>query len=907
MAALAHALLSVPSRCGLCRAVNPKDNYKLCVWGFSRAIARYGISISSVSTRKKDGGNLTGPWALNAADALIVVHNATARTTVEIPVTCYQLIGVPEQAEKDVVVEAVIDLKSAKIDEGYTMHAIKSRKDLLMNVREKLIFEPEYAGSKKENIPPKSSLHIPWAWLPAALCLLQEVGEVKLVQDIGQAAVQHPDAKPYTHDLLLSMALAECATAKIGFEKTKVSQGFEALARAQCLLRSKKSLEKISLLSQIDKAKAICECLIASKGSDLKLEEAFSLFLLGQGSEAAIVEKLQKLEVDKNKLIQSLCKQGNLKQALQFLPHEPNPSQQTYELLLLSCTHHKSLSDGLDVHRHIVDGGWDQDPFLATKLIEMYSALDSIDNAREVFDKTRKRTIYMWNALFRALTLAGHGTEVLDLYRQMNTVGISSDRFTYTYVLKACVVSECLSSLLQKGKEIHGHILKNGYGAHVHVMTTLLDMYARFGCVFYASSVFDQMQIRNVVSWSAMIACYAKNGRPYEALELFREMILDAQDLFPNPVTMVSVLQACAALTALEQGRFIHGYILRRGLDSILPVMSALITMYARCGKLDLGERVFSLMNKKDVVSWNSLISSYGIHGNGKKAIQIFEDMINHGVSPSRISFVSVLGACSHAGLVEEGKILFNSMVKEHGLYPSVEHYACMVDLLGRANRLDEAAKVIDNMRIEPGAKVWGALLGSCRIHCNVELAERASRRLFELEPRNAGNYVLLADIYAEAKLWDDVKRVKKHLEARELQKIPGRSWIEVKRKIYSFISVDEFNPQMEQLHALLAELSAEMKDQGYKPQTKVVLYDLDEEEKERIVLGHSEKLAVAFGLINTKRGETIRISKNLRLCEDCHSVTKFISKFANREILVRDVNRFHHFRGGVCSCGDYW
>ncbi|KAM1781341.1 hypothetical protein ACFX11_039938 [Malus domestica] len=302
--------------------------------------------------------------------------------------------------------------------------------------------------------------------------------------------------------------------------------------------------------------------------------------------------------------------------------------------------------------------------------------------------------------------------------------------------------------------------------------------------------------------------------------------------------------------------------------------------MYARCGKLDLGEQVFSKMNKKHVVSWSSLISSYGIHRYGKKAIQIFEDMINHGVSPSHISFVSVLGACSHADLVEEGEILFDSMVKEHGLYPSVEPYAFMVDLLGRANRLDEAAKVIDNMRIEPGAKVWGALLGS-------------------------------SDIYAEAKLWDDVKRVKKHLEARELQKVPGRSWIEVKRKIYSFISIDEFNPQMEQLHALLAELSAEMKaemkDQGYKPQTKIVLYGLDEEEKERIVLGHSEKLAVAFGLINSKRGETIRISKNLRLCEDCHPVTEFISKWANREILVRDVNRFHHFRDGVCSCGDYW
>ncbi|CAK9147413.1 unnamed protein product [Ilex paraguariensis] len=246
-------------------------------------------------------------------------------------------------------------------------------------------------------------------------------------------------------------------------------------------------------------------------------------------------------------------------------------------------------------------------------------------------------------------------------------------------------------------------------------------------------------------------------------------------------------------------------------------------------------------------------------------------------------------------------------MVKEYGIYPSVEHYACMVDLLGRANRLDEAAKIIEGMRIEPGPKVWGSLLGSCRIHCNVELADRASRRLFELEPVNAGNYVLLADIYAEAKMWDDVKRVKKLLEARGLQKVPGCSWIEVKRKIYSLTSVDELNPQIEQIHALLLKLSMEMKEKGYVPETKVVLYDLDTEEKERILLGHSEKLAVAFGLINSNKRDAIRITKNLRLCEDCHTFTKFISKFAGREILVRDVNRFHHFKNGVCSCEDYW
>ncbi|WCJ20454.1 Tetratricopeptide repeat (TPR)-like superfamily protein [Euphorbia peplus] len=605
-----------------------------------------------------------------------------------------------------------------------------------------------------------------------------------------------------------------------------------------------------------------------------------------------------------NTLIQTLCKQGNLKQALNLLSHEPEPTQHTYELLLLSCTHKNSFLDAQFVHQHLLDNGFDQDPFLATKLINLYSYFGSIGDARQVFDKMRKRTIFVYNALFRALTLAGHGEEVLELYREMNAIGVSSDRFTYTYGLKACVASDCSG---RKGKEIHAQILRHGYEGLVHIMTTLVDMYARFGNVGYASTVFNEMPVKNVVSWSAIIACYAKNGKPFEALELFREMMVETQDLSPNSVTMVSVLQACAALAAFEQGRLLHGYILRRGLDGILPVISALITLYGRCGKLELGQRVFDQMEKRDVVSWNSLISSYGIHGLGKKAIRVFQHMNRNGIKPSPVSFISVLGACSHAGLVKEAKNLFESMHREYGMYPTVEHYACMVDLLGRANRLDEAAKIIADMRIEPGPKVWGSLLGACRIHSNVELAEWASSKLFELEPTNAGNYVLLCDIYAAAGMWDEVKRVKRLLEDRGLQKVSGRSWIEVNRKIYSFVSTDEVNPRIEQLHAFLSELSTEMKEKGYVPQTKVVLYDLDVEEKERIVLGHSEKLAVAYGLLNTKSNETIRITKNLRLCEDCHSFTKFISKFTKKEIMVRDVNRFHHFHDGVCSCGDYW
>lgn len=610
---------------------------------------------------------------------------------------------------------------------------------------------------------------------------------------------------------------------------------------------------------------------------------------------------------NKNHSIQSLCRKGKLKQAIHLLSDVENPTQHTYELLIQSCAHKKSISDAITVHRNLTEDGFDQDPFLATKLINMYAELGSALHARQVFDKITERTIYVWNAIFRALSLLGDGEEVLRLYRWMNSIGTPSDRFTYTYVLKACVVSGSELSMSRRGREVHAQVLRRGYESHLHIMTTLVDMYAKFGCVESASLVFSSMPVKNLVSWSAMIACFAKNGRPFEALELFREMMRESVDVLPNSVTMVSVIQACAALTALEQGKLIHGYILRKGLDSILPVMNALVTMYARCGDLRLGENVFNQMEKRDVVSWNSMISSYAVHGLGSKALATFQEMVERGFSPTPISFISVLGACSHSGLVDEGKLLFESMVTEHGIRPSIEHYACVVDLLGRANRLDEAARIIADMRDEPGPMVWGSLLGSCRIHCNVELAERASSKLFELEPTNAGNYVLLADTYAEAKMWDEVQRVKKLLESRGLQKVSGCCWIEVKKRIYSLRSVDELNPQIELLHALLVKLSKEMMEQGYVPETKSVLYDVEPEEKQRVLLGHSEKLAVAFGLINCSRGETIRISKNLRLCEDCHSFTKFMSKFADREIMVRDINRFHHFKNGECSCRDYW
>nr|AKH05212.1 chlororespiratory reduction 2 [Masdevallia picturata] len=607
-----------------------------------------------------------------------------------------------------------------------------------------------------------------------------------------------------------------------------------------------------------------------------------------------------------NNLLQSLCKQGNLSQALKLLPHESNPSQRTHESLILACTRQNSVFYAPIIDRHLAVDGFYHDPFLASKLISMYSQFNSIVDARKVFAKTPEKTVFVWNALLKSFVMGEKVEEALSLFREMGCNAVKFDSFSFSCVLKACL--SCSFNVLLV-RQIHGHVIRHGFECSVHVVTTLVDSYAKIGKVFCAQKVFDEMPHKNVVSWSAMIACYAKNGKHFDALRIFGEMMMmRSSEIVPNSVTMISVLQACAGLAGLSQGKLVHGYVLRRGLDTIVSVANALISLYTKSGTLDLGRRVFdSMIIPKSAVSWNSMISGYGLHGFGKEAILVFEHMISAGISPTPITFVSVLGACSHAGLIGEGIRLFKSMEKKHNLKPQCEHYACMVDLLGRAGQLDEAEKIIEEMEIEPSPTVWGSLLGACRIHGNIQLAEKACSHLFELEPYNAGNYILLTDIYSEAKMLEEVNRVKKMLEAKGLDKLQGCSWIEVKKKLYSFVSVDELNPQAENAHAFLTHLVREAKEMGYVPNTKVVLYNLEQEEKEKIVLGHSEKLALAFGLIGCCEGEVIRITKNLRLCEDCHSLTKFISKFTSREILVRDVNRFHHFRNGLCSCMDYW
>lgn len=316
---------------------------------------------------------------------------------------------------------------------------------------------------------------------------------------------------------------------------------------------------------------------------------------------------------------------------------------------------------------------------------------------------------------------------------------------------------------------------------------------------------------------------------------------------------------------------------------------------------------VFEKMEKKEVFTWNAMICGLGMHGRAEDAIELFFKMQKQKFRPNGITLLGVLSACAHSGMVDEGLRIFNSMEEVYGIEPGMEHYGCVVDLLGRAGLLGEAEEVMYSMPMEPSAAVWGALLGACRKHGDVELGERVGKILLELEPQNSGRYALLSNIYARAGRWDDVANVRKLMKERGVKTSTGISMIDFDGVVHEFKMGDGSHPQMKNIYLMLKNMIKRLKMEGYSPNTSQVLFDIEEEEKEAELQYHSEKLAIAFGLINTKPGTTIHVVKNLRMCEDCHSAFKLISQVYDREIIVRDRARYHHFKTGTCSCKDFW
>lgn len=555
---------------------------------------------------------------------------------------------------------------------------------------------------------------------------------------------------------------------------------------------------------------------------------------------------------------------------------------------------------------------------MGSALVDMYCNCKQIESGRHVFDGIQERRIGLWNAMIAGYAQYGFDEAALMLFIEMETVaGLLPNTSTVASVLPACVRSEAFSD--KEG--IHGYVVKRGLDRDRYVQNALMDMYSRMGMPKISRNIFDNMEVRDIVSWNTMITCYVICGRYSDAIILLHMMQIlggdnnkndvyeDEKDIpvKPNSITLMTILPGCAALAALGKGKEIHAYAIRNVLAPDVAVGSALVDMYAKCGCLDLSRRVFDGMLNRNAITWNVLIMAYGMHGKGKEALELFRDMVADGyrggkVKPNEVTFIAVFAACSHSGMVSEGLNLFHRMKDEHGIEPRPDHYACIVDLLGRAGQLDQAYQLINIMPSEfDKVGVWSSMLGACRIHNNVELAEIAANNLFQLEPNVASHYVLLSNIYASAGIWDKAMEVRKNMNEKGVRKEPGCSWIEYGEKVHKFTAGDVSHPQSEQLHGFLATLSEKMRKKGYVPDTSCVLHNVDEELKENLLCGHSEKLAIAFGILNTPPGTTIRVTKNLRVCNDCHVATKFISKIVEREIILRDARRFHHFKEGAC------
>ncbi|XP_020270458.1 pentatricopeptide repeat-containing protein At4g21065 [Asparagus officinalis] len=416
------------------------------------------------------------------------------------------------------------------------------------------------------------------------------------------------------------------------------------------------------------------------------------------------------------------------------------------------------------------------------------------------------------------------------------------------------------------------------------------------------------MPARNVVTWNSVINGFSLNSRPNEALTLFRRMVAE-EDAEPDGFTMVSLFCACAELGALALGRRAHVYSFKRGLCAgNAHVGNAMIDLYAKCGSVWDAKKVFDEMgDTKNVVSWTSLIVGLAVNGFGGEALELFGAMERERLRPTEITLVGVLYACSHCGLVDKGFCYFDRIKEEYGILPKIEHYGCMVDLLGRAGCVEEAHDYVKRMPMEPNAVIWRTLLGACSMHKKLSLGETAWSKLKELDPGHSGDYVLLSNLYASVGRWRDVQKLRRNMFNGGVKKTPGYSLLEIGNRVHEFVMGDRSHPQSDEIYDKLEEVAKRLRKEGYVPKTSNVLADIEEEEKETALCYHSERLAIAFALISTSPAVPIRIVKNLRVCEDCHIVTKLISNVYEREIIVRDRSRFHHFKDGFCSCKDYW
>lgn len=539
---------------------------------------------------------------------------------------------------------------------------------------------------------------------------------------------------------------------------------------------------------------------------------------------------------------------------------------------------------------------------VGTALLDMYAKCKHLVYACRVFHGMPVRNEVTWSALIGGFVLCDRMVQAFSLFKDMLAQGLCF--LSPTSVASALRVCASLADV-RVGTQLHALLVKSGIHANLTAGNSLLSMYAKAGLIDETMSLFVEMAVKDTVSYSAVLSGYVQNGKAEEAFAVFKKM--QTCNVEPDVATMVSLIPACSHLAALQHGRCSHCSVIIRGLASETSICNALIDMYAKCGRIDLSRQVFDKMAARDIVSWNTMIAGYGVHGLGKEATSLFLGMKNQGFAPDDVTFICLISACSHSGLVTEGKHWFNMMTQKYGILPRMEHYIGMVDLLARGGFLDEAYQFIQSMPLKADVRVWGALLGACRIHKNIDLGKQVSRMIQKLGPEGTGNFVLLSNIFSAAGRFDEAAEVRVMQKVKGFKKSPGCSWIEINGSLHAFVGGDQSHPRSPDIYQELDNILIDIKKLGYQADTSFVLQDLEEEEKEKALLYHSEKLAIAFGILSLGEGKTIFVTKNLRVCGDCHTAIKYMTLVRNRCIIVRDANRFHHFKNGQCSCGDFW
>lgn len=568
---------------------------------------------------------------------------------------------------------------------------------------------------------------------------------------------------------------------------------------------------------------------------------------------------------------------------------------------LSACPNPEFLIQGKILHAIAVLTGLQDNVIIGNALVTMYGKFSMTVEAEKVLQIMPKRDEVTWNALIGGYAESKDPNEVIKAFKLMREEGTPANYITIINVLGGFMTP---GDLLKHGMPFHAHIVLTGFESDKYVQSTLITMYAKCGDLNSSHSIFNGLDFKNSIAWNAIIAANANHGLE-KALKLVVMMKQAGVDL--DQFSFSVALSVSADLAMLEEGQQLHGLVVKLGFDTDHYVTNAAMDMYGKCGEMEDVLKLLPAPTNRSRLSWNILISSFAKHGCFQKAREAFHEMLNLGTKPDHVTFVSLLSACSHGGLVDDGLAYYYAMTTEFGVPPGIEHCVCIIDLLGRSGRLAEAENFIKGMVVQPNDLVWRSLLAACKIHRNVELGRKAAEHLLELDPSDDSAYVLLSNVCATTGRWEEVENVRRQMGSRNITKKPACSWVKLKTEVNKFGMGEQSHPQTGQIYAKLGELMKMIREAGYVPDTSYALQDTDEEQKEHNLWNHSERIALAFGLINTPEGSPVKVFKNLRVCGDCHSVYKHVSAAVRRKIILRDPYRFHHFSDGKCSCSDYW